>query len=64
MFAGWDAMSNEQLLNALGPGYAAVEGTRSILQRQVDTLRERGVSCAAIGAALGVSRQAVWERFS
>ena len=37
---------------------------RTVLETQVETLRKRGVSWAEIGAALGVSRQAVWERFS
>jgi len=37
---------------------------RSVLQVQIDTLRGRGVSWSQIGDALGVSRQAVWERFS
>jgi biotin operon repressor len=35
-----------------------------VLQSQVETLRRRGVSWEAIGSALGVSRQAAWERFS
>jgi len=30
----------------------------------VDILRERGVSWAEIGSALGVSRQAAWKRFA
>ena len=30
----------------------------------VDILRERGVSWAEIGGALGVSRQAAWKRFA
>ena len=30
----------------------------------VDTLRGRDVSWAVIGEALGVSRQAAWDRFS
>lgn len=57
-------MTNDQLLRALQPCNATIEAARSILQKQVDLLRERRVSWAAIGAALGVSRQAVWERFS
>jgi ATP-dependent Clp protease ATP-binding subunit ClpX len=36
----------------------------SVLQAQVDTLRKREVSWAEIGEALGISRQAAWERFS
>jgi hypothetical protein len=63
-FPGWEAMTDEQLLDALRPANATVEATRSVLQRQVDMLRGRGVSWAAIGAALGISRQAAWERFS
>jgi ATP-dependent protease Clp ATPase subunit len=34
------------------------------LRPTVQTLRGRGVSWARIGEALGVSRQAAWERFS
>src|SRR5262245_57276946 len=63
-FAGWDAMTNEQLLDALKPSAATVDGTRAVLQAQVDTLRQREVSWEAIGRALGISRQAAWERFS
>jgi ClpX C4-type zinc finger len=61
---GWDAMTDEQLLDALRPANATVEATRNVLQARVDTLRRRGVSWAAIGEALGISRQAAWERFS
>jgi len=63
-FAGWDAMTDAQLLAALKPAAASVDGTRAVLQSQVDTLRRRGISWEAIGGALGVSRQAAWERFS
>jgi ATP-dependent protease Clp ATPase subunit len=63
-FAGWDAMTDEQLLTSLQPAVATVEATRTVLQMQIDTLRKRDVSWSAIGAALGVSRQAAWERFS
>jgi hypothetical protein len=63
-FAGWDAMTDDQLLASLRPAAATVEGTRAVLRAQVDALRRRGVSWEAIGGALGVSRQAAWERFS
>ena len=63
-FAGWEAMSDAQLLDALGPCSATVEATRRVLHTQVDALRARGVSWELIGRALGVSRQAAWERFS
>jgi len=61
---GWDAMTDDQLLAALKPAAAAVDGTRAVLQQAVEALRARGVSWEAIGGALGVSRQAAWERFS
>jgi len=63
-FAGWHAMTAAQLLECLAPCLATVEATRQVLQTQIDTLRQRGVSWEAIGKSLGVSRQAAWERFS
>jgi hypothetical protein len=63
-FAGWGAMTDEQLLDSLRPSAATVDGTRAVLHAQVDTLRQRGISWAAIGNALGISRQAAWDRFS
>ncbi len=63
-FAGWDAMTDQQLLASLQPSAASVDATRAVLTLQVGTLRQRGVSWEAIGRALGVSRQAAWERFS
>jgi hypothetical protein len=63
-FAGWDAMTEEQLLASLKPAAATVDATRAVLQSQVDTLRRRGISWEAIGRALAISRQAAWERFS
>ncbi len=36
----------------------------SALDLTVKELRRRGVTWARIGAALGISRQAAWERFS
>jgi len=61
---GWEAMSDDTLLAALKPTAATVDGTRAVLQAQVEALRQRAVSWDAIGSALGVSRQAAWERFS
>jgi hypothetical protein len=63
-FSGWDAMTDDQLLGSLQPSVATVEATRTVLQAQIDTLRRREVSWNAIGGALGISRQAAWERFS
>ncbi len=63
-FSGWNAMSDAELLRSLQPAIATVEATRQVLQTQIDTLRQRGISWSAIGAAIGISRQAAWERFS
>ena len=63
-FSGWNAMTDDQLLSSLRPAVATVEATRSVLQTQIDLLRERGISWSAIGDVLGISRQAAWERFS
>ena len=46
-------------------GYnAAYVQVRDRMQEAVDILRQREVSWADIATALGVSRQAAWERFS
>ncbi len=63
-FAGWDKMTNEQLLDGLMTAEATVEATRAVLQAQIEELKRRSVSWEAIGKALGISRQAAWERFS
>jgi hypothetical protein len=60
----WNTKSDAQLLAALKPAEASLDAVRSVLQAQVDTLRKRGISWSEIGDALGVSRQAAWERFS
>src|SRR5215471_10651573 len=62
-FAGWDAYTNKELLASLAPGEATLAAVRDDLRAKVAILRERGVSWAAIGEALGISRQAAWERF-
>jgi hypothetical protein len=59
-----DAMPNDKLLHTLTIQGALFEYARSGMQEVVDTLRKREVSWATIGEALGVSRQAAWDRFS
>ncbi len=63
-FAGWDKMTDEQLLGGLKTSEATVEATRAVLQAMIEELRRRGVSWEAVGKALGITRQAAWERFS
>ena len=60
----WTGMTDTQLLAALKPAESTLDAVRSVLQSQINTLRKRGVSWSEIGDALGVSRQAAWERFS
>ncbi|HEY6296452.1 MAG TPA: ClpX C4-type zinc finger protein [Streptosporangiaceae bacterium] len=59
-----ETMTDEQILDLL-PRIAAVGAqTEASLQRLVTILRERRVTWARIGAALAITRQSAWERFS
>jgi hypothetical protein len=62
--APWDRMTDEQMLDHL-PRIAAV-GTQveSSLHGWVARLRVNGVTWSRIGAALGMTRQSAWGRFS
>ncbi len=57
-------LPTERLLAQLKPIEDMLQGKGNQLRWVVDTLRGREVSWALIGAALGVSRQSAWERFS
>jgi ATP-dependent Clp protease ATP-binding subunit ClpX len=63
--SAWEeGMADEQILDQL-PRVAAVGAqTEAGLQRLVTLLRQRKVTWARIGAALGITRQSAWERFS
>lgn len=63
-FKGWEEMTEGQLLGGLKVADATVDATRTVLQNHVDELRSRKVSWQRIGDALGISRQAAWERLS
>ena len=63
-FPGWDLLSDAQLLASLVPSVETVDRVRDVVQEQVDVLREREISWSRIGDALGISRQAAWERFA
>ena len=58
-----DNAPTDRLLRTLGGYNGASERIDAAMQDIVDILRERGVSWAAIGHALAVSRQAAWKRF-
>jgi ClpX C4-type zinc finger len=59
-----EELPTERLLERLGPIEETVQGKGNQLQWTVDLLRSREVSWAQIGAALGISRQSAWERFT
>jgi hypothetical protein len=63
-FPGLDALKTEDLLKTLVPAADQLRKTEDVLRQHVATLRKREVTWTRIGVALGVSRQAAWERFS
>jgi ATP-dependent protease Clp ATPase subunit len=54
----------ERLLERLAAIKETLQGKSNQLQQVVEILRAREVSWAVIGAALEISRQSAWERFS
>ncbi len=60
----WDKCSDEFLLSQLPRSSAIADAASDHLASHVATLRKREVTWESIGKALGVSRQAAWERFS
>ena len=63
-FGGWNERPDDELLASLARIQAVVSQVDAAVHDHVDILRGRGVSWTRIGAALGVSKQAAWERFS
>jgi hypothetical protein len=60
----WETLSDKQILDSL-PQMAAVSAQAEYsLQERIAELRRRGMTWAQLGGALGVSRQAAWERFA
>ena len=59
-----DEVPTERFLERLQAIEDTIQGKGNQLQWAVDLLRSRGVSWAQIGAALGISRQSAWERFT
>lgn len=60
----WDGMSDGELLEMLPVLSRSVAQGHALLTMWVEVLRNRKISWAQIGSALGVSRQAAWERFA
>jgi ATP-dependent Clp protease ATP-binding subunit ClpX len=63
-FSAWKSLSDDELLATLPASSTAVEAVEEKLREHVAMLRDRGISWERIAAALGVTRQAAWERFS
>ena len=59
-----EAVPTERLLERLSAIEETLQGKGNQLQQVVEILRSRDVSWAVVGAALGISRQSAWERFS
>lgn len=57
-------LDNQTVLGMIKGYNTAYTQVRDRMQEAVDILRQREVSWADIAGALGVSRQAAWERFS
>jgi hypothetical protein len=60
----WESMSDSELLGQLPLIAASATHVQRFLADWVGLIRERGISWTAIGKALGISRQAAWERFT
>jgi len=60
----WDSQSDDELLASLTRIQAVVSQVDTALHHHVGLLRGRGVSWTRIGEALGVTKQAAWDRFS
>ncbi len=60
----WDSLSDEALLQEMVKAHAAHHNVDRAVRRHVQALRDRGMSWARIGDALGMTRQSAWERFS
>jgi ClpX C4-type zinc finger len=63
-FGSWNEQPDDELLASLARVQAVVSQVDAALHDHVAILRDRGISWTRIGQALGVSKQAAWERFS
>lgn len=63
-FGRWNEKPDDELLASLARIQAVASQVDAAVHDYVDVLRDRGASWTRIGQALGVSKQAAWERFS
>lgn len=59
----WASLTDDELLQRIPFIAASAANIEAGLRDRVHELRDRGVSWARIGAALGMTRQSAWERF-
>jgi ClpX C4-type zinc finger len=60
----WASLSDDELLERIPFIAASAANIEAGLRDRVHELRDRGISWARIGSALGMTRQSAWERFS
>lgn len=60
----WEEMTDAELLEKLPLIVRSAEQNQAFVNDWVGLIRARKISWAQIGKVLGVSRQAVWERFA
>jgi hypothetical protein len=60
----WNKMTDTEMLATLPLIAATAEQVNKFMGDWIQLLRERKLSWAAIGKAMGISRQAAWERFT
>src|SRR4029079_19612762 len=63
-FLDWRSLRQEEIIGMLARHGASIRAAESAVAGHVAVLRERNVSWTRIGAALGISKQAAWERFA
>jgi hypothetical protein len=63
-FGDWREQSDEDMLTGLARIQSVVAQADAAVHDYVTALRGREISWTRIGEALGVSKQAAWERFS
>ncbi|HEY3753504.1 MAG TPA: ClpX C4-type zinc finger protein [Pseudonocardiaceae bacterium] len=62
--AFWRDKTDEEILESLPKVAVMSAQVDAHMQTLVDLLRGRGVAWARIGAAVGVTRQSAWEKYS
>jgi hypothetical protein len=62
-FGGWGSLDDDTLLKSLVPAGSCLQSLDGSIRDQVGALRDRGVTWQLIADELGVTRQAVQQRF-